>query len=227
MQPHEIEQTSFRIIDQEAGDHGFPDDQWPIVRRLIHTSADFDWLTTIRLHPGAVAAGLAAIRSGVTIVTDTNMARVGIRRHDLSRCGGSATCYMSDARVAAAATRAGITRASAAVDVAAAEVPDGIYVVGNAPTALLRLLTLIDQARIHPALVVGLPVGFVNAAESKAMLLASHVPHITNVGRKGGSTVAAAVVNALIIMALQEIPAAGPADRFTQGDGAARCIHRH
>ena len=201
MQPHEIEQLSFQIIDREAGDHGFPDDQWPVVRRVIHTSADFEWQTMIRLHPRAITAGVAALRGGCTIVTDTNMARVGIRARDLSRLGGSVKCFMTDERVAETAAREGITRAKAAVDVAVAEVPDGIYVVGNAPTALLRLLELIDQARVHPALVVGLPVGFVNAAESKALLLESRVPFISNVGRKGGSNVAAAVVNALIVMA--------------------------
>ena len=201
MQPHEIEQLSFQIIDSEAGNHGFPDDQWPVVRRVIHTSADFEWQTMIRLHPRAIASGVAALQNGCTIVTDTNMARVGIRERDISRFGGSVTCFMTDKRVAEAAEGEGITRAKAAVDVAVAEVPDAIYVVGNAPTALLRLLELIDQGRVHPALVVGLPVGFVNAAESKALLLDSKVPFITNVGRKGGSNVAAAVINALIIMA--------------------------
>ena len=201
MQPHEIEQRSFEIIDSEAGDHGFSADQWPVVRRVIHTSADFEWLTMIRIHPEAVSAGMAAIRNGCTIVTDTNMARVGIRHRDLSRFGGIVACHMSDARVAETARRDGTTRAKAAVDLAAPNLSGGIYVVGNAPTALLRLIELIDQGRAAPALVVGMPVGFVNAAESKALLLQSGVAAITNLGRKGGSTVAAAVVNALILMA--------------------------
>jgi precorrin-8X/cobalt-precorrin-8 methylmutase len=201
MQPHEIEQLSFRMIDSEAGRHGFSAEQWPVVRRVIHTSADFEWQEMIRLHPQAIARGVAAIRSGCPIITDTNMARVGIRRRDLVRFGSRVVCYMADERVAETAAREGITRAKAAVDVAAPELAGGIYVVGNAPTALLRLIELIGRGTAQPALVVGLPVGFVNAAESKAMLLECDVPHITNVGRKGGSNVAAAVVNALIIMA--------------------------
>jgi len=201
MKPHEIEQLSFQIIDGEAGDHGFSTDQWPVVRRVIHTSADFEWQQMIRFHPQAIVSGVSAIRSGYPIITDTNMARAGIRQRDLVRFGGTVNCYMTDERVAETAARKGITRAKAAVDVAAPEITGGIYVVGNAPTALLRLVELIDQGTLRPALVVGLPVGFVNAAESKALLLECDVPHVTNVGRKGGSNVAAAVVNALIIKA--------------------------
>lgn len=201
MKPHEIEQLSFQIIDSEADDHDFSMDQWPVVRRVIHTSADFEWQQMIRFHPQAIAAGVAAIRSGCAIFTDTNMARAGIRQRDLVRFGGTVKCYMTEKRVAETAARKGITRAKAAVDVAAPELSGGIYVVGNAPTALLRLIELIDQGTVRPALVVGLPVGFVNAAESKALLLSGDVPFITNVGRKGGSNVAAAVVNALIILA--------------------------
>ena len=203
MTPQEIETLSFQIIDGEAGDHGFPADQWQVVRRMIHTSADFEWQKMVRLHPRAISAGIAAIKSGCRIITDTNMARVGIRQRDLDRFGGSVDCYMTDTRVAETANREGITRASAAMDVAASELADGICVIGNAPTALLRLIQLMDRGDARPALVVGLPVGFVNAAESKALLLEKDVPAITNVGRKGGSNVAAAVVNALIIMAGQ------------------------
>ena len=201
MKPHEIEQLSFQIIDGEADVHDFSADQWQVVRRVIHTSADFEWQDMIRIHPKAISSGMAAIRQGCVIVTDTNMARVGIRQRDLDRFGGSVKCYMTDERVSVEAAREGITRAKAAVDVAVPELADGIYVVGNAPTALMRLIELIDQGKARPALVVGLPVGFVNAAESKALLAECDVPHITNVGRKGGSNVAAAVVNALIIMA--------------------------
>ena len=201
MKPHEIEQLSFQMIDSEAGDHGFSTDQWPVVRRVIHTSADFEWQQMIRFHPQAVAAGVAAIRNGCAIFTDTNMARAGIRQRDLVRFGGTVKCYMTEKQAAETAAHKGITRAKAAVDMAAPELSGSIYVVGNAPTALLRLIELMDQGTVHPALVVGLPVGFVNAAESKALLLECDVPHVTNVGRKGGSNVAAAVVNALIIKA--------------------------
>ncbi|BBO72228.1 precorrin-8X methylmutase [Desulfosarcina alkanivorans] len=201
MKPNEIERLSFQMIDGEAGVHDFPPDQWQVVRRVIHTSADFEWQGMIRLHPEAIASGVAAIRSGCAIITDTNMARVGIRQRDLTRFGGAVACYMADERVAETAAREGITRAKAAVDVALPALAGGIYVVGNAPTALLRLIEHMEAGRVRPALVVGLPVGFVNAAESKALLLGCDVPHITNVGRKGGSNVAAAVVNALIVMA--------------------------
>ncbi|MCB2148130.1 MAG: precorrin-8X methylmutase [Deltaproteobacteria bacterium] len=201
MKPHEIERLSFQIIDSEAGVHDFPPDHWSVVRRVIHTSADFEWQEMIRLHPQAISSGVAAIRRGCPIITDTNMARAGIRQRDLVPFGATVHCYMTDERVAGIAASTGLTRARAAVDLAAPDLAGGIYVVGNAPTALLRLIELMDQGQARPALVVGLPVGFVNAAESKALLLECDIPYITNVGRKGGSNVAAAVVNALIIMA--------------------------
>lgn len=201
MKPHEIEQKSFAMIDAEAGPHPFSDRQWPVVRRLIHTSADFEYLRDVRIHPRAIEAGIDAIRLGATIYTDTNMARTGIRQKGLAVFGGRVDCLMTDERIAKLALKQGITRAKAAVDAVAGQLQNAIYVVGNAPTALLRLIELIRAEKARPALVVGLPVGFVNAAESKAELLKVDVPYITNVGRKGGSNVAAAVVNALIIMA--------------------------
>ena len=201
MKPGDIEAESFRIIDREAGSHGFGPEEWPVVRRMIHTSADFDYLLTVRFHPNAIAAGMAAIRSGRTIITDTNMARTGIRKPDLKRFGVAVKCFMDDAETHAAARATGGTRAAAAVDAAAAEMQDGIYVVGNAPTALLRLIERVRLNQARPALIVGLPVGFVNAAESKAALAQLDHPYITNPGRKGGSNVAAAVVNALLLLA--------------------------
>ncbi|WP_319404765.1 precorrin-8X methylmutase [uncultured Desulfosarcina sp.] len=204
MKPHEIERLSFQIIDSEAGVHDFSPDQWSVVRRVIHTSADFEWQEMIRLHPQAISSGVAAIRQGCPIITDTNMARAGIRQRDLTPFGATVACYMTDERVAEMAERKGMTRARTAVDIAAPDLDGGICVVGNAPTALLRLIELMDQGKVRPALVVGLPVGFVNAAESKALLLDCDVPYITNVGRKGGSNVAAAVVNALIVLAGEE-----------------------
>jgi precorrin-8X/cobalt-precorrin-8 methylmutase len=203
MTPEQIETESFRIIEYEAGEHGFGPNEWPIIRRMIHTSADFDYLLTACIHPRAVAAGVAAIRGGGTVVTDTNMARMGIRSRDLGRFGGRVVCRMDDPATHAAAQTAGTTRAAAAVLASAAEMEGGIYVVGNAPTALLALIELVRAGRARPALIVGLPVGFVNAAESKAALAQLDHPYITNHGRKGGSNVAAAVVNALILIALQ------------------------
>ena len=203
MKPHEIERSSFEIIDQEAGIHHFTTQQWSIVRRIIHTTADFEFKEMIRFHPDAITAGIEAIRNGQTIVTDTNMARVGIRKKEIERFGGQVKCYIDDPLIYQNAAAAGGTRAKAAVDAALGDMQDGIYVVGNAPTALLRLMELVEDKKARPALIIGLPVGFVNAAESKAALVEMDYPHISNVGRKGGSNVAASVVNALSILAAE------------------------
>ena len=203
MKPIDIETESFRIIDREAGPHTFTPEQWPIVRRMIHTSADFDYLRTVRFHSQAVAAGLKALRAGKPIITDTNMARTGIRKQDAERLGVAVCCHMDDPSVHAAAQGSDRTRAEAAVDAALMQMTDGIYVIGNAPTALLRLIEQVRSGRAQPALIVGLPVGFVSAAESKAALMDLGRPFITNTGRKGGSNVAAAVVNALLLLALE------------------------
>lgn len=204
MNPAEIETLSFKIIDQEAGSHEFSVEQWAVVRRMIHTSADFQYMQTIRFHPDAIGAGIAAIRAGKRVITDTNMARVGIRQTDLNPFGATVKCYMADSVVHENAKAAGNTRAHAAVDVAIADMAGGIYVIGNAPTALLHLIERVKEKKAQPALIIGLPVGFVNAAESKAELLKlDRPPYITNVGRKGGSNVAAAVVNALAILAIE------------------------
>jgi precorrin-8X/cobalt-precorrin-8 methylmutase len=201
MKPEDIEAKSFSIIDAEAGDHGLPPDQWAVVRRMVHTSADFDYIRSVRFHPKAIGAGIGAIRSGRAIVTDTQMAMAGIRVRDVQRFGGAVRCLIAEPTVHRAAESNGTTRALAAVDAAVPEMAGGIYVVGNAPTALLRLIELVKKGEAAPALVVGLPVGFVNAAESKADLARTDVPYITNEGRKGGSNLAAAVVNALLILA--------------------------
>lgn len=204
MKPQEIERQSFAIIDKEAGSHGFSKDQWPIVRRMIHTSADFEYITSIRFHPNAIAAGKNAIRQGRMIFTDTNMLRTGIRKKDLEGFGGQVQCLMADPDIAQSAATSGKTRARVAVDAAADQMAGGIYAIGNAPTALMRLTELIAQGKADPALVIGLPVGFVNAAESKAALLDVDVPYITNEGRKGGSNVAASIVNAIILLAMEK-----------------------
>lgn len=201
MKPAEIESTSFDIIDREVGNHDFNGSQWAIVRRMIHTTADFEFKDMVRIHPGAIAAGLKAIRNGKMIITDTNMARVGIRTKELAQFGVTVKCYMNDPRIHEKAKSNGTTRAKVAVDMAVDDMRGGIYVVGNAPTALLRLMELIQEGKARPALIIGLPVGFVNAAESKAALLETDYPYISNIGRKGGSNLAASVVNALIILA--------------------------
>lgn len=201
MKPHEIENQSFAIIAQEAGDHGFDPGQWQVVSRMIHTSADFDYLQTVRFHPEAIAAGIKALQNGCAIITDTQMAMAGIRKTDAAGFGCRVKCFINDPKVVETAGKQGTTRAAAAVDAAVEDMAGGIYVVGNAPTALLRLIDLVQRERAAPALVVGLPVGFVNAAESKQLLAGMDLPHITNAGRKGGSAVAAAVVNAMLGLA--------------------------
>lgn len=201
MKPQQIEQKSFAIIDEEAGPHDFTPAQWTIVRRMIHTSADFEYKTNVRFHPKAVEVGVDVIRNGGRLFTDTNMAKTGIRAASIKQYGGDVICLMASATVARQAEAAATTRAEAAVDAVADQLDQAIYVVGNAPTALLRLINLIKAGKPGPALIIGLPVGFVNAAESKAALLELDVPYISNIGRKGGSNVAAAVVNALILLA--------------------------
>lgn len=201
MKPDDIEALSFKIIEEEAGQHDFSADQWTIVRRMIHTSADFEYLQSVRFHPAAVQAGLNAILSGSPIYTDTQMAKSGINLKRLQPHGVAVQCLIGDPRVVDIARRNGITRAQAAVDLAASELSGAIYVVGNAPTALLQLIKLVGEGKTAPALIVGLPVGFVNAAESKNALLDLKIPYITNTGRKGGSNLAASVVNALAVLA--------------------------
>jgi precorrin-8X/cobalt-precorrin-8 methylmutase len=201
MKPDEIENLSFQIIEREIGAHNLRNEQWIIVRRMIHTSADFGYKDMVRFHSDAIKSGLDAIRSGKNIITDTNMARVGIRKQEIEQFGGRVKCYMNDQQVHSNAKATGVTRAKIAVDMAVEDMQGGIYVIGNAPTALLRLIELVKEQKARPALIIGLPVGFVNAAESKAALMELDYPYISNVGRKGGSNVAASVVNALSIMA--------------------------
>ena len=203
--PEDIERASFAIIDSEVPEpRPFSGIRWEIARRLIHTSADFEMPSLLRFHPDAVDAGLAALRKGATIVTDTFMCLKGIPRRRLEPLGCRAVCFMEDAAVAERAKREGTTRASMAVDVAAAQDGPLIFAVGNAPTALLRLMELMGAGAVRPELVVAMPVGFVNAAESKELLMQSPgAPYIALQGRKGGSALAAACLNALAEAALR------------------------
>jgi precorrin-8X/cobalt-precorrin-8 methylmutase len=209
LKPEEIEAESFRIIETEAGAHPWGPAEWPVVRRVIHTSADFDYCRSMLISPGAVAHGVAALRSGRGIVTDTTMALSGISRPRLARFGIPTACFVADPLVARTAQAAGITRSLIAMRTGAADPDNGIFVIGNAPTALFELLRLIRDEGLRPDLVVGLPVGFVGAAESKEELIRTageyDLPFITCRGRKGGSNVAAAVVNALLILAEEDL----------------------
>jgi precorrin-8X/cobalt-precorrin-8 methylmutase len=202
--PAKIEELSFKIIEEEAGDHGLNAAEWAVVQRLIHTTADFEFIKNTRFHPQAVAAGIAAIRSGAAIFTDTRMAQAGITRRRLAQFGCEVHCYIDDHEVITVAKRENITRAAAAVSQAKELLHGGMAVIGNAPTALIELVRLHEQGILQPALVVGVPVGFVNAAEAKELLMASGLVYISVAGRKGGSAVAAAAVNAIANLAAKQ-----------------------
>lgn len=203
MKPGEIEEESFRIIDAEAGDHGWPSDEWQVVRRAIHTSADFEYASSMILPERAIDRAITALKNGGGIVTDTNMALSGISKPRLHQLGCVVSCHVADPDVAEQASSEGITRSITAMRKAVANPDNRIFVIGNAPTALFELLRLIEAGAAKPALIVALPVGFVGAEESKIALASGNhdVPFITNIGRKGGSNVAAAVINALTILA--------------------------
>lgn len=206
MTPADIERTSLSIIDRELEALGIrlPAEQAPIVKRVIHATADFDFAETLAFTPDAVPRALQALRRGIPIITDTNMAKAGISRLGLERLGGETLCFMADPAVASEAKHADTTRAVAAVRHAAAGYPNAIFAVGNAPTALLQLAEEI-KGGCRPALVIAVPVGFVNVVEAKELIweacLAHDIPAVAARGRKGGSTVAAAVCNALIYAA--------------------------
>ena len=206
--PADIERTSLSIITAELAELGLtpPPETAAVVKRVIHTTADFDYARNLKFTPGAVAAGVAALRAGTPIITDTNMALAGITQPGLARLGSTALCYMADPEVAALAVASGTTRAVASMHRAAAEHPGALLAVGNAPTALLTIAEEIE-AGLRPALVIGVPVGFVNVVESKERLFAAceahGVPAIAAMGRKGGSNVAAAICNALVYSAAE------------------------
>ena len=201
--PADIERTSLSIITAELAELGLtpPPETAAVVKRVIHTTADFDYARNLRFTPGAVAAGVKALRAGTPIITDTNMALAGITKPGLARLGGTALCYMADPEVAALAKAGGTTRAVASMQRAAQEHPGAVLAVGNAPTALVRACELIGAGELKPALVIGVPVGFVNVVESKELLLTLDVPYIVARGRKGGSNVAAAICNAMLYQA--------------------------
>ncbi len=196
--PSQIEHRSFEIITELLGDTVLDPIQAPIIKRVIHTTADFSYVESLVFSPEAVEKGLAALKSGCDIVTDTQMAKAGINKTALGKLGGTVHCFMSDPDVAAEAKGRGVTRATVSMEKAAKLDRDCIFAIGNAPTALLTLRQLLDEGRLHPALIIGVPVGFVNVVESKEEIIASNAPYIVARGRKGGSNVAAAICNALL-----------------------------
>ena len=207
IKPAEIERESMAIIERGLRARGIvlPAETSAVVKRVIHTTADFDYAETLRFSPDAVHHAIAALRCS-TIITDSNMALAGISKPALRKLGCAAHCYMAEPFVAEAARERGLTRAVVSMDHAAALFPGAVYAVGNAPTALLRLAEHIERG-LRPALVIGVPVGFVNVVESKERALAVceayGVPAILAMGRKGGSTVAAAICNALLYQAAE------------------------
>ena len=202
LDPQRIETESFRLIDAEVGAHPYDELQWPIVRRIIHTTADFEFATTTCFSPGAVAAGIAALRRGDKVLCDTNMVLAGVNKARLTAFGSSIVCHVADPAIAREAAARGVTRSKLAMRRGVAE-GCGIFLVGNAPTALFELLESARTGQVAPSLVIGVPVGFVGAAESKEDLLASNLPFIACRGRKGGSAIAAAILNALMLLAEQ------------------------
>ena len=198
IKPMDIEKRSFAIITELLGDTQLDPENELVIKRVIHTTADFDYVENLVFSPHAVGKGIAALREGCDIVTDTQMAKAGINKTILGRLGGEVHCFMSDPDVAAEAKERGVTRAIVSMERAAQLSRPCVFAIGNAPTALISLHELIEAGKLDPALIIGVPVGFVNVVESKELFLDSPVPHILARGRKGGSNVAAAICNAML-----------------------------
>lgn len=203
IKPMDIEKRSFEIITQLLGDTKLDPENELVIKRVIHTTADFDYAQNLVFSDHAVRQGIEALRNGCDIVTDTQMAKSGINKTVLGKLGGQVHCFMSDADVAEKARQRGVTRAMVSME-RAAELPKPcIFAIGNAPTALVSLHALMEAGRLDPALIIGVPVGFVNVVESKELIIASHAAHIVARGRKGGSNVAAAICNAMLYQILR------------------------
>ena len=200
VKPMEIEKRSFEIITEELGETPLIPGTELIVKRCIHTSADFDYAENLCFSEQAAEKAMEAIKKGACIVTDTQMAKSGINKRALARYGVEVFCFMSDEDVAEAAKRNGTTRATACMDKAAQMNRPLIFAIGNAPTALVRLYELIKEGKLAPELIIGVPVGFVNVVQSKELIMETEVPYIVARGRKGGSNIAACICNALLYM---------------------------
>ncbi|ADO58986.1 precorrin-8X methylmutase [Paenibacillus polymyxa] len=203
VQPQEIEGKSFAMITEELGEHPFTAEQYPVVQRVIHASADFELGRSMVFHPKAIEAGIAAIRAGQPVVADVQMIQAGLSKDRIRQFGGDVHVYISDPDVMEEAKRLNTTRAIISMRKAIQAGEGGIYAIGNAPTALLELIRLVKEGAAKPGLVIGMPVGFVSAAESKDELRKLDIPFITNIGRKGGSTIVVAALNAISLMAVR------------------------
>ena len=204
VKPREIEERSFAIISEELGARTFAPHTELIVKRCIHTSADFDYADNLCFSQDAAVKAMEAIKRGVSVVTDTNMAKAGINKVSLGKYGGSVHCFMADADVAEAARLHGTTRASESMKKAAAMGEPFLYAIGNAPTALVTLYDLMQEGQVKPELIIGVPVGFVNVVQSKELIMQTNIPYIVARGRKGGSNIAACICNALLYMMDQD-----------------------
>jgi len=200
VKPEDIEKRSMEIITSELGGRTWPEPQFSIVKRCIHTSADFDYADNLKFSKDAEMIGVNALRNGAHIVTDTKMAAAGINKNKLKEYGGEVHCFISDDDVVKAAKERGCTRATICMEKGAeiAKEHPVIFAIGNAPTALIRLAELIDSGELKPALIIGAPVGFVNVVESKEIIMERDVPYIIPAGRKGGSNIAATICNAMM-----------------------------
>ncbi len=200
VKPMDIERRSFEMISEilEAGGITLQPENEAVIKRVIHTTADFEYIKNLVFSENAVQKGIEALKGGCDVVTDTQMAKSGINKTILARLGGEVHCFMSDEDVAAEAKERGTTRAAVSMEKAARLEKPLIFAIGNAPTALITLDELIKSGRIAPKLIIGVPVGFVNVVESKELIIDSAAAHIVACGRKGGSNVAAAIVNALL-----------------------------
>jgi precorrin-8X/cobalt-precorrin-8 methylmutase len=198
--PSEIEKESFNIIQNELAEMGkkVPKELLPTILRVIHTTADFEYADTMCFSEDVITKAKDAIRHGAHIVTDTNMALSGINKKKLAEYGGEVHCFMADEDVALNAKELGVTRATVSMDKAAELDAPLIFAIGNAPTALIRIHELIQEKKLDPVLIIGVPVGFVNVVEAKELILDGSTPYIVNRGRKGGSTVAAAICNSIL-----------------------------
>lgn len=202
--PSQIEKRSMEIIQEFLGDTSYSPAELSVVRRVIHTTADFEFAKILEFRNGPLKALTDALLEGVHIVTDTNMALAGINKRVPGKYGAEVKCYMGNEGVQREAGERGVTRAMVSMEWAARDRKNGIFVVGNAPTALMRLLELLDEGLVNPRVIIGVPVGFVGAAESKEILRECPVPSIITRGNKGGSNVAAAIVNAIAYLSLSE-----------------------
>lgn len=198
VKPMDIEKRSMAIITEELGGRTWPEPEFSIVKRCIHTSADFDYADNLCFSENAAQIGVGALNKGASIVTDTQMAASGINKKRMKECGGEVYCFMSDPDVAAEAKERGCTRAAVCMERAAALQKPLIIAVGNAPTALIRLYELIQEGKIRPELIIGAPVGFVNVVEAKELIMTAGIPYIVPRGRKGGSNIAATICNAML-----------------------------